>query len=309
MFQFTPFHATFGAEVTAPGQDADVNLASLPDAGIAEILEAIAKYGFLVFRDTRLDDAQHVALSRRFGDLDEISRFITPGRRMRYQHAELYDIGNMDDDGNVLGPDAILPLSGPAANNSNTTDFADSRTAFEALAPSLQQSLTQQNYVGAHCIAQSRRLGDPVFYADLDPATQPHSRHHLVQRHEPSGRMNLYAGAHLHHLEGLPLSESTALITKLNAHIGNAPFVASVPWHQPGDMIMWDNRAVQHRAGANAHSGTHKRDMRRTTVHDDSPTAWGLNATGSTLLGFLYDPRSADKRLGASTVAAGAVAV
>ncbi len=197
-----------------------------------------------------------------------------------------------------------LPPADPANHNiRTTTDFADSRTACEALPDELRQRLADLSSsssssssngldpVGAHCIAQSRKLGDPAFYRDLDPAAQPHARHLLVQRHEPSGRLNLYAGAHLHHVEGLPRDASDALVAQINAHVASAPFVTSVAWHAPGDLVMWDNRAVLHRSGAGA-TLAHRRDMRRTTVHDDSPTAWGLNAPGTAMPGFAYDPKT-----------------
>ncbi|KIH86321.1 alpha-ketoglutarate-dependent 2,4-dichlorophenoxyacetate dioxygenase [Sporothrix brasiliensis 5110] len=316
MLTFTPVHATFGAEVHG------ADLATLSDAGLDEIKAGIAKYGFLVFRDTGFDDDSHVAFSKRLGDLDNIARFLSPGRKMRYRHLELFDAGNLDADGNVLDPDSprahqakgncIFHVDSsfnprrasycllravqlpPAGAGGNTTDFADSRTAYDTLPADLQQQLLANNYVGRHCIAHSRKLADPEFYHDLDPGSQPHMRHHILQRHEPSGRLNLYVGAHLHSLEteakGLvDADESTRLIQQLNAHVSSAPFVTSVTWQKPGDIVMWDNRAVQHRAGAGSY-GTHKRDLRRTTVHDDSPTAWGLNATSTAMPGFVYDP-------------------
>ncbi|CAK7210392.1 hypothetical protein SCUCBS95973_000766 [Sporothrix curviconia] len=317
MLTFTPIHPTFGAEVHG------ADLTTLSDVGLEEVKSGIAKYGFLVFRDTGLDDDGHVVFSKRLGDLDNIERYLTPGRKLRYRHLELFDAGNLDNDGSILDPES--PRAHQAKGNGifhvdssfnprrasycllravelppdgaggNTTDFADSRTAYDALPADLQQQLLANNYVGRHCIAQSRKLGDPDFYHDLDPSTQPHMRHYVLQRHEPSGRLNLYVGAHLHRLEiegqGLvDRAESDRLIQQINAHVCSAPFVTSVTWQQPGDVIMWDNRAVQHRAGAGSYAGQHKRDMRRTTVHDDSPTAWGLNATSTAMPGFVYDP-------------------
>lgn len=45
---------------------------------------------------------------------------------------------------------------------------------------------------------------------------------------------------------------------------------------------MWDNTCVMHRATLGAFEGKFKRDMRRTTVHDASSYAWGLNKVGDT---------------------------
>ncbi len=114
--------------------------------------------------------------------------------------------------------------------------------------------------------------------------------------------MNLYIANHLHHLEEevdddnqepdfvaktgtdkpvklrrLPEPESTALIETLLAHATQPKYLLSVDWRDPGDVVCWDNTAVLHRAGPGTFTGKYKRDMRRTTVHDDSDFAWGLN--------------------------------
>ncbi|OAA57943.1 Taurine catabolism dioxygenase TauD/TfdA [Niveomyces insectorum RCEF 264] len=331
MLSFTPLHPTFGAEVHG------ADLATISDAGLDEIKHAIGKYGFLVFRATGLDDDSHVAFSRRLGDLDDIGRYLTPGRKLRYRHIELFDAGNVDEHGRLLHPDSarahqakgnglfhvdssfnprrasysllravVLP---PAADNEaednggpTTTDFADARAAYDTLPPDLQADLRAHDYVGTHAIAHSRKLADPAFYRDLNVDAQPHMRHRILQRQDPfddndgdddGGRdshWTLYVGAHLHYLEGVPRAASDALIARLNAHATHPSRTVSVPWHQPGDLVMWDNRVVLHRAGAGAFAGRHVRDLRRTTVHDAGAGAWGLNGAGTAMPGFHYDP-------------------
>jgi alpha-ketoglutarate-dependent 2,4-dichlorophenoxyacetate dioxygenase len=44
-----------------------------------------------------------------------------------------------------------------------------------------------------------------------------------------------------------------------------------------GDLVIWDNTCVMHRAVGGLFEGKYKRDMRRATVHDGSSQAWGLN--------------------------------
>jgi alpha-ketoglutarate-dependent 2,4-dichlorophenoxyacetate dioxygenase len=112
------------------------------------------------------------------------------------------------------------------------------------------------------------------------------ARHKLVQRHEPSGRMNLYVARHAHHIEGLEKDESDKLLDRLIAHATEEKYTVKVPWNGVGDLVMWDNRCVMHRATGGSFEGRFKRDMRRTTVHDGSSTAWGLNEKGDVKLGF-----------------------
>jgi alpha-ketoglutarate-dependent 2,4-dichlorophenoxyacetate dioxygenase len=92
--------------------------------------------------------------------------------------------------------------------------------------------------------------------------------------------MNVYIAAHAHHIEDLPSSESDQLIKKLLGHVSQEKYRISVPWVNPGDLVIWDNTCVLHRAGPGTFAGKYKRDLRRTTVHDGSSTAWGLNETG-----------------------------
>ena len=95
-------HPTFVAEVTGVDFKHGVN-----DEQMNEILRAIAIYGVLVFRNTGLDDTAHVEFSRRFGDLDDIKPYMTNGRKPRFPYYELFDAGNLDDEGEVLKPDSV----------------------------------------------------------------------------------------------------------------------------------------------------------------------------------------------------------
>lgn len=223
---------------------------------------------------------------------------------------------------------AQLPPKGTCAD----TLFADSRTAAEELAEDMLDFLAGNNtapedvgngdrigngngngrgLIGVHSIAHSRKLGSPEFFADLDPTLSPMARHRILQRHKPSGRLNLYVGAHLHHIENSDTNEdrdgngewnrkeeipdSWTLVQKLNAHASQEKYVVSVPWNDPGDLVIWDNRAVLHRVGEGSFEGKFIRDLRRTTVHDDSPTAWGLNQVGAAFPSSLTGP-SGDSR-------------
>ena len=53
-----------------------------------------------------MDDTAHVEFSRRMGELDDIRPYITAGRKMRYKYYELFDAGNVDEDGNVIDPNS-----------------------------------------------------------------------------------------------------------------------------------------------------------------------------------------------------------
>ena len=157
------------------------------------------------------------------------------------------------------------------------TEFADTRTAFDELPVDLKDQLLSKNYIAAHSMHHSRKLASPEYFADLNPLDYGMGRHKLVQRHEASGRMDLYIAAHVHHIEGLADGESSELIDRLFKHATRKKYVAEVEWKQPGDLVIWDNTCVMHRAVGGAFMRKFKRDMRRATVHDASSEAWGLN--------------------------------
>jgi alpha-ketoglutarate-dependent 2,4-dichlorophenoxyacetate dioxygenase len=158
-----------------------------------------------------------------------------------------------------------------------STAFADTRTAFDDLPRSLKKDLLTKNYIANHSLVHSRKLAAPEHFAKLNPSDYPMGRHRLVQLHEPSGRMNLYIAAHAHHIEGIESDSSKELLDRLYEHAKQSKYVFEVEWKNVGDLVIWDNTCVMHRAVGGSFEGKYRRDMRRTTVHDGSSQAWGLN--------------------------------
>jgi len=307
-FTVKELHPTFVAEI----QGIDFS-EPISEESFQEILDALAKYGVCVFRNTGLDDTGHVAFSRRFGDLDDIKPYLTGGRKPRWAYYELFDAGNLDDEGNLLDPDSQRAHYGkgnglfhvdssfnprrasfsllhahelPPSNTGGNTDFADTRTAFDELPQDLKDELVSNDYVAAHSLFHSRKMGSPEYFQDVDPAEHQMHLHRLVQRHEPSGRMNLYIAAHAHHIEGVTPEKSNELLQKLMAHATQDKYRVSVPWQNVGDLVIWDNTCTMHKAAGGSFAGKFKRDMRRTTVHDASSQAWGLNQPKDSRQGF-----------------------
>ena len=80
----------------------------------------------------------------------------------------------------------------------------------------------------------------------------------------------LYLGAHARRIEGLDEAQSRRLIDRLMALATQPAFVYAHRW-RPHDLVMWDNRAVAHRATAFA-TKTERRHMVRTCVAGTAPT-------------------------------------
>lgn len=96
--QFTPLHSTFVAEVSG----ADWN--DITPELVEQLRQGVAKYGVLVCRDTGLDDDRHVALARLFGPLDDVTPYNKLGRINRLKYDELFDVSNVDAEGNIIQP-------------------------------------------------------------------------------------------------------------------------------------------------------------------------------------------------------------
>ncbi|OAL28713.1 hypothetical protein AYO22_02578 [Fonsecaea multimorphosa] len=126
----------------------------------------------------------------------------------------------------------------------------------------------------------SRLLGSPTTFKEPLPherAAKPPAYHKLVQR-APGGRKTLFLAAHAKLILGWSFEESQKLIWDLIEWCTQPKYVFSMEWLDGGDMVWWDNRQSMHRANPYTESMT-ARDVRRATVIDDGPLAWGV--TGS----------------------------
>src|SRR5205085_6120892 len=87
----------------------------------------------------------------------------------------------------------------------------------------------------------------------------------IVRTHPVTGRKALFINeAHTARIVGLPEAEATALLADICAHIVKPEFRYEHSW-RTGDLLMWDNVAVQHKANFD-YDLPLRRLMHRTTV-------------------------------------------
>jgi alpha-ketoglutarate-dependent 2,4-dichlorophenoxyacetate dioxygenase len=278
---FSPLHPLFAAG--AAGIDL---CAPLSDATIRQIETAMDRYPVLVFRDQQLTEDGQLAFTGYFGPMD-------PGRHLAVrQHRrirpEFADVSNLDEQGSVAHRNHRRILSNmatrlwhtdssykkPAAKFSllycsaipdwgGETEFADMRAAYDALPARLRAEAEGRE--AEHYVHHSRAtLGfapsEEEIAGAIPPVTWP-----LVRNHAGSGRKLLYIGSHATHVVGLSLPEGRVLLADLLEHATQRQFVYRHEW-RPGDLVMWDNRAVLHRG--RRYDLAQPRDMRRSTVED-----------------------------------------
>ena len=278
-----PLHALFCAEIGG------VDTGEPMDDGVfADIRAAFEEYSVLVFRKQGLDDARQIAFSQRFGQL-ETSGKANPATGTHFARQSNLDIAT----GAVIPPDdrrmvyqkgnylwhsdssfrgvpslcsllsaRIVPPEG------GNTEFACMRAAYDALPDVVGRTL--EGLVVEHSLVYSRST---VSKGSLTPdmaAELPGAWQVMVRVNPVNGRKAVYAGAHASHVIGWPREEGRAFIAWLNEFATQPQFRFSHAWRE-GDLVIWDNRAVLHRATA-YDTVRHKRLMQRTTVRGDAPT-------------------------------------
>ena len=69
----------------------------------------------------------------------------------------------------------------------------------------------------------------------------------IVKTHPETGRKSIYTGRHAHDIPGMSKEESKALLDKLMEDACRPPRLYKHTW-TPGDLVVWDNRCLMHRA-------------------------------------------------------------
>jgi alpha-ketoglutarate-dependent 2,4-dichlorophenoxyacetate dioxygenase len=276
----TPVTPCFAAEI------AGVDIARLvDDATWADVRTAFEEHSVLVFRGARLDDDTQVAFSRRFGAL-EITKSINPAagtpfarqsnldiqtgvvippddRRMVYQLANM--LWHSDSSFKAVPSLCSLLSARIVPPEGGATEFASTRAAYPSLPETLQRRV--EGAIAVHDFSWSRDQVRPGFFTAEERAVYPPVRHPVVRVNPVNGRRCLFLGAHASHIEGLPIEEGRALLAELLAHVTQPRFRYRHEWTE-GDLVIWDNRCVLHRATP-YDSTRFKRLLQRTTVSGD----------------------------------------
>ena len=281
-----PKRDDFVAEVT--GLDI---AAGVSKAVAEEIEDAINRYAVLVFPEQRVNDDQQYVFSTHFGPMETPTGDIAAQGDRRLS-MDINDISNLDKNGQVLQRDDRRRLFGlgnmlwhtdssfkatPAKfsllsartipGEGGNTEFADMRAAWDDLDPKTQAECLP--LVAEHSQLYSRgSLGFDQF-TDEERAKWAPVPQRMVRRHPGSGRLSLFLASHAGAIQGWPIPEARMFIRDLTEHATQREYVYAHRWRQ-FDLVMWDNRAVMHRARRYDH--TQPRDMHRTTVADRAPT-------------------------------------
>jgi taurine dioxygenase len=269
-----PTAAVLGAEI------AGVDLSRpIDDATFAAIERAYDEYGVIFFRGQSITPAQQVAFTRRFGEIE----FNIFGERWSVPNSpEIVVLSNITEGGRPTGVrragenwhsdmcytarpprgTILYAIEVPKLNGLplGDTEFASAAAAWDALPDSLKCTLEGRR---ATFDFRGRKRALTPTQAEID--RNPPVRHPIVRTHPRTGRKCLYVMRDdCTGIDGMEPDEAEALIAALADHIVKPAFVYRHQW-RPGDVLMWDNCMVQHRA-IQDYDMPQRRLMHRTTM-------------------------------------------
>jgi taurine dioxygenase len=289
----TPFEAGLGAEIG--GIDIREPLAP---AERDRIRAAWLDHLVLRFRESPMDDAQHMAFTRQFGELE-----FNPGALIAKQYGvenyssgrraevppEISVISNIIEDGKAIGgfgdgeafwhtdssfvdvpPAASLlrSLEVPPASAGGATEFLNVYSAYETLPADVKRRIEGLTMIHAATHDSSGKVREE-FASVTDLAKMPGARQPMVRTHPETGRKALFLGRRINaYVVGLSVEDSEALLDFLWEHTVQEKFTWRQEW-RVGDLIWWDNRCAMHRR--DAFDPAMRRLMHRTQLKGTRP--------------------------------------
>jgi taurine dioxygenase len=272
-FQVRRLGASLGAEIL--GVDLK---APMGDDAFAAFEAALIEHKVLVVRDQFLTTAQHLAFSRRFGELE-----VHP-MRPQGQFPEILMLDNHKDN----------PVLSTDVWHSDTT-FRKTPTKYTILRceimPELGGDTLWANMEAAHdglsdtfrtMITGLRAVHDFQNFRVLFKNTEedriklhrmedmfPNPSHPVVRTHPVTGQKSIYVNPQFTlRIEGLEPAESRAILDVLYAQARVPEYQYRLRW-TPGTIAFWYNRSTQHYAANDYYP--QRRRMERTAVVGDVP--------------------------------------
>ena len=220
------------------------SVAGADQSAATDLRGLLARHGVLVIPGQQIDDDAFVAFLRRFGELA-----FTVGETPVAGHSDLNLISNVGratpprsvfhvDTSYVRQPPAYTALRAvtvPAAGGE--TLFTNQYRAFDTLPRTLRDHLA------------GRTIRHVVTGLRLDGDAETEAEHPVFRPHPVSGQTSLYISTpeRCVAISGLADTEARATIEFLYAHSTTEENTYRHAW-SPGDVVMWDNGCVLHRA-------------------------------------------------------------
>jgi taurine dioxygenase len=230
--------------------------------------DAFDRRHLLPFPDQAVGGAEQVAFCRHFGPISPESREgyayvsnVHPEGILREGAIRFHsDLAFTADPVHAL---CLHALEVPAAGA--PTRFADASGVLERMTPSLRASIEGRSIVNLYdfTLPTDRRMRERDVMAGSPIVERP-----LVSPHSRTGRPAVNANAlQTDRIVGLPEDESESLLAALFDVMYAPDNVLTLDWNV-GDLVIWDNLAIQHERPEFATD--EPRTMQRVCIHDKS---------------------------------------
>lgn len=272
-FTARPMTGSFGALISG----IQVAEALTDDALFAELRAAWVRYQVLFFRDQALTPDQHLALGRRFGDIQEQGYVGSleghPGVWVQ-EYPAMYkgpvtDINWHSDSSFRTNPtrgSLLYALDVP--EGAGDTVWADMCAAWEDLSPAWQAFVLPLTAIHDNLTKNFHRIFDSMggeALARMRKFLQP-TEHPVICTHPESGRRFLFVAELMtREIRDMTERESRTVLDFLFAHQTRPEFQCRWHW-EPGSLALWDNYSTIHRGIFDF--GQSHRLMHRVSFHD-----------------------------------------
>ena len=295
MLPITPLDQPFAGETSGIDLSRPLN-----DQEFASILDAWARFPVLVFRDQVLDEPSQEAFARRFGALSRTVRKAAEQAPNAPQNPYVMLIAALGEgDGRPVAPGdkvgaqsfhsdgcfkslpslASLLYGIEVAKEGGETEFVDMNRVYRELPPEMRARLLGRVGVNYHFGGYSKynRTGGAAGNGGRSRAeVVVNARHPMVIAHPVTKKPIVFACRHnTREIEGVAPGEANRILREIFLAIERPEGIYAHKWRK-GDLVLYDNRALQHRRTAYAKS--EPRMLRRfATVCPEPPRAFREN--------------------------------
>jgi taurine dioxygenase len=227
-----------------------LDLQTMSDAAVEELLEVIARRGVVVVRNQEMTIPEQIAFGARLGELH-----VHPAYAQSQWPEALHIYGDENSKmvpGEGWHSDVSCEERPPAVSmlRIETTPSVGGDTAFSHQGALLRSfSDTMQSFFRS---LKARHSGDLPWrggYKSVDPKMYPRNLHPMVRTHPITGEDALYVNSGFtDRIWDMEEFESDALLKMIFDRIAfGVEFQCRVRW-EPNTVTFWDNRVVQHHA-------------------------------------------------------------
>ena len=270
----TALDAGFGAEISS------VDLRQPISESLREqILAAFAAHHLLIFRGQQLGKDRMGEVAAMFGEVEgnvfrkpdgstleaihQISNLDATGRPAENPYLKSNYFWHSDKAYTPVPALLTMLHAVELPPSGGDTQFADMIRAHASLSDEVRQQISGLRAV--HSFEYMRVSTDDRPLTDEERQAAPPVVHPLVRTHPETREKSLFVGMYCSHIVGIDHAAGRALLDQLLAHATQQRFVYTHHW-SPGDLVIWDNRCLLHRAVANYNMATSRRVLLRLVV-------------------------------------------